>query len=243
MLYLLIMSLLAGILTGIVGMASLILYPVLLTAGLPPISANVTITVAQVVGKLGAMLSSLRELSHYRHQALMVAIWNTIGGLLGAELLIHSSNAAFKKIVPIFILAAGILILSPAKEHQQSARRGTRWLEWTSLFLIGVYSGYFGAASGLLIIAILTRIIPGNYAEINALRIFSEFCSNTIAAGLFIVRLKITWSILLPLIVGIFIGGLLGPIIARIVPSKIIKKIVGVFAIGLAFFLAWKDWF
>lgn len=74
MIYLILMSLFAGILTGIVGMASLTLYPVLLSIGIPPITANATITVAQVGAGLSTVLSSLRELHHHWKQALRIAI-------------------------------------------------------------------------------------------------------------------------------------------------------------------------
>lgn len=236
------MSLLAGILTGIVGMASLTLYPVLLSVGVPPVSANATITVAQVVGNLGATLSSLQELSHHRHEAFVIALWNTIGGVLGAELLIHSSNAGFKKIVPVFILLAGILILVPTDKRTAKKNRQVQWLDWTALLLVGIYNGYFGAASGLLMIAVLNRIVKYNYAEINSLRNFASFCNNFVAAGMFIMRLKIDWSVLLPLIIGLFIGGFLGPMIVKIIPSKIIETAVGIFAIGLACLLTYKDY-
>ncbi|GAB5053401.1 hypothetical protein PESHB4_20390 [Pediococcus ethanolidurans] len=141
-LFLILMSLIAGVLTGIVGMASSTLYPVLLSVGIQPITANATITVAQVGAGLGTVISSLKELHGHWKQALQIAILNTIGGVFGALILIHSSNTGFKKMVPLFILLAGIMILYPQKANTTNLNnRFNQIMSWLSLFLVGVYNG------------------------------------------------------------------------------------------------------
>ncbi|MBU7563450.1 sulfite exporter TauE/SafE family protein [Pediococcus ethanolidurans] len=240
-LFLILMSLIAGVLTGIVGMASSTLYPVLLSVGIQPITANATITVAQVGAGLGTVISSLKELHGHWKQALQIAILNTIGGVFGALILIHSSNTGFKKMVPLFILLAGIMILYPQKANTTNLNnRFNQIMSWLSLFLVGVYNGYFGAASGLLMIAVLSKIVKENYAIYNAMRNLASFCNNVVAAGLFIFRLSIDWAMIIPLLLGLFIGGLIGPIIVRYIPSTYIKTAVGGFAIILAFILGYE---
>ncbi|GEN94750.1 sulfite exporter TauE/SafE family protein [Pediococcus ethanolidurans] len=240
-LFLILMSLIAGVLTGIVGMASLTLYPVLLSVGIQPITANATITVAQVGARLGTVISSLKELHGHWKQALQIAILNTIGGVFGALILIHSSNTGFKKMVPLFILLAGIMILYPQKANTTNLNnRFNQIMSWLSLFLVGVYNGYFGAASGLLMIAVLSKIVKENYAIYNAMRNLASFCNNVVAAGLFIFRLSIDWAVIILLLLGLFIGGLIGPIIVRYIPSTYIKTAVGGFAIILAFILGYE---
>lgn len=239
--YLVLMSLLAGILTGIVGMASLTLYPVMLSVGVAPITANATITVAQVGAGFGTVLASLRELHGHWKQAIQIACLNTIGGVFGALILIHSSNAGFKKLVPLFIFLAGIMILTPARKpgHQLNPRVVT-WLSWLGLFLVGIYTGYFGAASGLLMIAVLSKIVKENYAIYNSMRNFASFCNNIVAATLFISMIRIDWAVIIPLLIRLFTGGYIGPIIVRFIPSKAIKTAVGIFAIGLAIVLGYQ---
>ena len=105
------MSLIAGVLTGIIGMASLTLYPVLLAVGVPPVSANATITVATVSAGVGTVTFSLKEQKHHWRIAGIIALLSAISSTIGALILIHSSNAGFKKVVPCFILFAGILLL------------------------------------------------------------------------------------------------------------------------------------
>ncbi|GHP13147.1 UPF0721 transmembrane protein [Lentilactobacillus fungorum] len=239
--YLVLMSLLAGVLTGIVGMASLTLYPVLLSVGVAPVIANATITVAQVGAGVGTVSASLNELSHHWRQAIQIAVLNTLGGVIGALILIHSSNGGFKKVVPIFIMLAGIMILIPKpkaarKRHTQLATG----MSWVAIFLVGIYNGYFGAASGLLMIAVLSKIVNEDYAIYNAMRNFASFTNNIVAAAMFISTISIDWAVIVPLLIGLFAGGYLGPVIVRYIPSKLIKLAVGGFAIVLALILGYQ---
>lgn len=243
LLFLILMSIIAGILTGIVGMASLTLYPVLLAVGVPPITANATITIAQVGGGVGTVLSSFKELRHHWRQAFQVALLNTLGGVLGAIILVHSSNAGFQKVVPIFILLAGVLILVPKSKREITKNHWFNVLGWLGVFLVGIYSGYFGAAAGLLMIAVLSKIINEEYAIYNAMRNFATFCNNVVAASIFAWRLTIDWQVIVPLLVGLFVGGYLGPIIVRYVPSRYIKTAVGIFALLLAVYLGYQAYF
>lgn len=241
MIYLILMSLFAGILTGIVGMASLTLYPVLLSIGIPPITANATITVAQVGAGLSTVLSSLRELHHHWKQALRIAALSTTGSIFGAVILIHSSNAGFKKVVPIFIFLAGVMILTPKRKNNRvrTYQWGT-YLSWGGVLLVGIYNGYFGAASGLLMVAVLSKIVHEDYATYNAMRNFSSFINNICAALMFIFMISIDWAVIIPLLLGLTIGGYIGPIIVRYIPSKIIEGAVGIFAIILGIGLGYQ---
>lgn len=242
--YLVLMSLLAGILTGIVGMAALTLYPVLLSVGVAPITANATITVAQVGGGIGTVLASLRELRHHWRQAIQIAILNTIGGVLGATILIHSSNTGFKKVVPVFIMLAGVMILTPRRKSQQPVNNTlVSFLSWLGVFLVGIYTGFFGAGAGLLMIAVLSKIIDDKYTIYNAMRNFASFTNNVVSAIMFILTIPIAWAVIIPLLIGLFTGGYIGPIIVCYIPSAVIKTAVGIFAIGLALVLGYQAYF
>lgn len=239
MAFLVLMSLLAGILTGIIGMASLTLYPVLVSIGVPAISANATITVATVGAGIGTTMASLRELHHHWKAAFTAAILCTSGSVIGALIL----NASFKKVVPLFIFAAGIMLLWPSKSSSNSGlRKGliATILGWIGVALIGIYNGYFGAASGLLMIAVLSKVVGGKYVTYNSIRNFSSFCSNVVSAIMFSFMLKIQWNLIIPLLIGLFIGGYIGPVIARHIPEKLIKTSVGIFALILAGILTWQ---
>lgn len=242
--YLIFMSLIAGILTGIIGMASLTLYPVLLSVGVPPICATVIVALAEIGGGCGTVLSSLKELHGHWKSSIRIAILNAIGGVLGALILIHSSNAGFKKVVPIFILFAGIMLLLPNNSAVSDKKsKFIIYISWISLFLVGMYNGYFGAASGLLMVAVLSKITNEKYVIYNAMRNFSSLINNIVSASLFIFMLHIDWAVIVPLMFGLFVGGYIGPIILRYIPSKYIKVGVGTFAIMLSIYLGYKAYF
>ncbi|MFZ2353247.1 sulfite exporter TauE/SafE family protein [Paucilactobacillus nenjiangensis] len=241
------MSLLAGILSGIVGMASLTLYPVLLSLGIPPITANATITVANSIGGFGSVVSSIKELNGHWKQAIQIALISTAGGVCGALILIHSSNASFQKFVPIFILMAGIMILVPNKKTKTNEPKPkskfVSTISWVGVLGVGMYSGYFGAGAGLLMIGVLSKVVHERYAVYNAFRNFAAAINNATAAVMFIFMLSIDWAVVLPLMFGLFVGNYIGPIIVRFIPSKVIKLVVGCFALILSAYLAYQAYF
>ncbi|MBS9336600.1 sulfite exporter TauE/SafE family protein [Fructobacillus papyrifericola] len=242
--YLLIMSLFAGILNGIVGMAALTLYPVLLSLGISPVAANATITISQSGSGVGTLLSSLKELRQHWQQAIWIAVLNTAAGVVGALLLIHSSNADFKKVVPVFILIAAIMILLPKKAKQQGQKSAfVRFISWAGICLVGLYIGYFGAGSGLLMIAVLSRALNEKYATYNAIRNFATFLNNGVAGILFAFTMPVHWAVIPVLLIGLFAGGYIGPIVVRHVPQDKIERYVGIFALLLSAVLAWQAYF
>ncbi|MFC4761233.1 sulfite exporter TauE/SafE family protein [Fructobacillus durionis] len=240
-LYLIAMALIAGVLNGIVGMAALTLYPVLLSLGIPPVSANATITISQMASGVGTLLSSLKELKNHWKQTLLITVINATAGVVGALLLIHSSDSNFKKVVPFFILLAAVLILMPKKQgSNQPTKQWVKVVSWISIFLVGGYIGYFGAGSGLLMIAVLSRALNEKYATYNAIRNFATFINNLIAAGMFCFSLPVKWTVVPVLMIGLFAGGFLGPIVVRHVPQDKIKTYVGIFALLLSVVLFYQ---
>ena len=200
-LFLLGMSLLAGILNGIVGMAALTLYPVLLSVGVAPITANATNTIGLLFSGSSAVAASRHELKGHWHQALVITLLNT-------------SNS--------------------------STRQHLRWFGYVLVMLVGIYVGYFGAGAGLLMVAVLSRLVEGPYATYNAMRNLASLVNNLVTSIMFIFSMPIAWGVLIPVCIGLFAGGFLGPVIVRLIPSRIIKTAVGIFALGLAVFLFYQ---
>ncbi len=148
----------AGIVSTVGGLASLVSYPALLALGLPPVTANVTNTAGLIFTGVGASLASRKELKHQKRELITLLPLTLIGCIVGALLLFKIPAETFQKIVPFFILSAGILILLP--RHLQVGQPA-KWqvsLAWLGVFLVGIYSGYFGAASGVLMLSLLSVI-------------------------------------------------------------------------------------
>lgn len=89
-------------------------------------------------------------------------------------------------------------------------------------------------------IAVLSKIVKQNYVVYNSMRNFASFTNNVVSAIMFVIMLPIDWAVIIPLLIGLFTGGYIGPIIVRYIPSTVIKTAVGIFAIVLSLVLGYQ---
>ena len=238
---------LAGIgggLTGsIAGLASLISYPALLATGIPPIAANVTNTVALVLNSVGSVSASRPELTGQRRRLMSLAVAAVLGGAAGALLLLLTPSDAFERIVPWLIGGASIAILvqRPPRElavegaliHARHHHRDPWWLP-VVVFAIAVYGGYFGAAAGVVMLATFLLTTGEGLPRSNAMRNVLLGVANAVATIGFVVFASIAWSAAIPLALGLFVGGRLGPGIVRRAPQRLLGRLIAAAGLGLA---------
>jgi uncharacterized protein len=241
LLFLFAAGVLAGIVSVIVSLASLISYPALLAVGLPPVSANVTNTVALVFTGIGAGIGSRRELVGLGSTLARLAIAAAVGGLTGAALLLLLPSRTFELIAPLLIAGASILILvQPRLRERRFARpAGMRPRTVAAYTATTVYTGYFGAAGGILVFVALSSIIARPFHDVNAAKNTLAAVSNGAAAALFIMVGPVQWLAVVPLAVGMFVGGLVGPGIARRVPAAVLRVVIAACGLTVASILAW----
>ena len=245
--------LLAGIgggLTGsIAGLASLMTYPALLATGVPPLTANITNTVALVLNSVGSVSASRPELRGQGRRLVPLGVAAVLGGTTGAVLLLLTPSSAFERLVPILIAAASaaILVQRPprelaaegAREHARHPDRDQRWLP-AAVFAIAIYGGYFGAAAGVLMLATFLLATGEGVPRSNALKNVVLGIANGVAAIGYVVFASVAWASALPLAIGLFIGGSLGPRIVRRVPQTALRRVIAAAGLGLAVVLAVK---
>jgi uncharacterized membrane protein YfcA len=229
----------AGITGSAAGLASLISYPVLLALGLPPVTANVTNTVALVFGGVGSVSASREELAGRTQQLLPLAAATVAGGVIGGLLLMLAPAASFEYVVPWLIAGASVAILLPRRARSGSPQRMHRRALFAGTTLIGVYGGYFGAASGVLLIALLLAMTDDTLAQSSAARNLLLALANTVASIVFIFFGSVRWLAAVPLAVGFLIGGRLGPIIVRKAPPNLLRLVIALGGLGLAVDLGW----
>lgn len=242
----------AGIVSSATGLASLVSYPILLAIGLPPVVANVTNTYSLFFAEFGATLSSQKELHGHQHDLKIILPLTLIGCIIGSLILFMIPASTFEKVVPFFILLAAVVVLWP-HDYQQKTRpltQGTpqrqqliKIATWSGIFLVGVYSGYFGAASGVLMLSLLAVISPLTFAEYNAEKNVTLGLANLISAVIYATQTTIQWHYIIPLAIGFLVGGLIGPILVRRIPERIIKLVIGIGSLILAaslFFQAYQ---
>ena len=193
----------AGTINAVVGSGTLVTFPTLLACGLPAVTANVSNTVGLVPGSLSAAIGYRAELTGQRSRVLRLASASVVGAVVGALLLLVLPSSAFDAIVPVLI-ALGVLLVvfGPAIQKRVAARAESRggvpdhgvWWVWPAVLLAGVYGGYFGAAQGILLLAILGLALPDDLQRINALKNVLAGVVNGVAALVFILVADIAWG-------------------------------------------------
>jgi uncharacterized protein len=230
----------AGLVGSIAGLASLFSYPALLAAGLPPLTANVTNTVALVLNGVGSVSASRPELTGQRARVRTLGVAALLGGVVGAALLLLTPSAAFEKLVPFLIAGASGAILvqrsprAPTAAETADRSRRDHWGLMPGTFLVSVYGGYFGAAAGVLMLAMFLLVLGEGVPRANALKNVLLAIANGVAALGYAFLAGVAWLAALPLAIGFFLGGRLGPRVVRRVPQTLLRRLIAVAGLGLA---------
>jgi uncharacterized protein len=232
----------AGIVGGLTGsmsgLASVATYPALLAVGLPPVTANVTNTVALVFNGIGSVWGSQPELQGQLAWLKRILPAAALGGVAGAVLLLSTPASSFEKSVPILLGLASLAIALPRRGNSEARvanhqrHTATVVLESVAIFLICIYGGYFGAAAGVLLLALMLRAGHATLPRANAARNVIIGVTNIVAALVFTVLAPVHWLAVVPLGLGCLFGSRLGPVVVRHAPAGPLRVLIG--AAGLA---------
>jgi uncharacterized protein len=222
----------AGALNAVVGSGTLVTFPVLLGFGYAPITANVSNTVGLVAGGVAGAVGYRRELDGQRQRTLRFAMASASGAVTGAVLLLVLPASAFEAIVPAFIaLALVSIVLQPrlarrlAHRQPDEARQGTG-LARLGVFVAGIYGGYFGAAQGILLLAILGLALPDGLQRVNALKNVLALLVNLVAAVIFVFVANVAWAPAATIAGGSLLGGMLGARYGRRLPQPALRGVI-----------------
>jgi len=235
-----------GAINSVAGGGTLLTFPALVGLGIPPLVANATSTVALWPAAASSMWGYRGELAGSRRWVLAFAPPSFIGGLLGALLLLRTSNARFDALVPWLVLGATTLFIlqrpvlaalrrhagaSPAADDQALTRRYPPPTVLCYQALVAIYGGYFGAGVGILMLGALGFMGLSNIHRMNGLKNWGGLCMNAIAAVTFIVSAIVDWPVALAMAVGATIGGYAGSRLAQRTPQRYLRGFIAV--IGL----------
>lgn len=235
----------AGALNAVVGAGTLITFPTLLALGYPPVVANVSNTVGLVPGAVTATYGFRHTLAGRGQVLARLVGASATGGIVGGALLLALPATSFEVIVPVLLVAAGALAAVQPRVAAVIARRrvasatipaaASRPVPAGPLLVLGVgaagvYGGYFGAAQGVILLALLGIGLGGPMTELNGIKNVLAGLANLVSAVLFVVVGDVDWWVAAVVAVGAGLGGGLGGRYGRRLPSRALRALVAVVA-------------
>jgi len=237
----------AGSINTIVGSGSLVTFPTLLALGYPPLLSNVSNNVGLVPGTVSGAFAYRRELTGQRSRVLRLGTASLLGGVAGAALLLGLPGTVFRSAVPALILVAAILMALQPRLSKVLEDRGDRKVHggnglFLGVFLTGVYGGYFGAAQGVILIALLAIFVRDDLQRLNGTKNVLAMLVNTAASVLFIIFSTLSWSVVGLIAAGSVIGGQLGARIGRRLPAAVLRWVIVTVGVVVACIL-FAEWY
>ncbi|MEV3972979.1 sulfite exporter TauE/SafE family protein [Streptomyces sp. NPDC050698] len=225
----------AGAVNAVVGSGTLITFPVLLAAGLPPVTATVSNGLGLVPGSVTAAVGYREELRGQGRRVLLLGVAAVLGGLTGAVLLLTLPASAFERIVPVLVGLALVLVacqpwiakrVRRRRESGARVRRDGGPLLFTGLTLASVYGGYFSAAQGIVYVSLMGMLLDETLQRLNAVKNVLAAVVNTVAALLFVFFADFDWTAVLLIAAGSALGGLIGARTGRRFSPAVLRTLI-----------------
>lgn len=241
---------LGGAVNALAGGGTLITFPSLLAFGIAPVNANATSTVALVPASFSAYWGFRGAVAGNRRELVVMALPSLVGGFFGAWLAMRIGNKLFGQIVPFLIYGATILFLvqAPIKRwvdrqlgqgHAADGRR--RVLQVLTQLAIAIYGGFFGAAMGILMLALLGVVSSGSLARMNGLKNFAAVCINGVAAITFGLAGQVHWGLAGCMVAGSIVGGYVAARLSQRIDARWVRGLVIVVGFGMGTYTLWKS--
>ncbi|ROZ63781.1 sulfite exporter TauE/SafE family protein [Kocuria soli] len=254
----------AGLINTIVGSGTLVTFPVLVTMGVPPVTATMSNAMGLIAGNLTGAWGYRSKLKGVEHTLLKLVPCSVLGGVVGAALLMLLPEQVFAYVAPVLIVVAlAFVVFQPrlqaavrARKDRQAERaaelartrgedpgsvdpdRGSQpFILYVLVFLAGVYGGYFVAAQGVLLLGILGVFLLASMQSANAVKTVLVAVVNIVAAISYIIFAadRIDWWVVLLIAVSSTVGSWMGAKIGqRLSPVALRTVIVILGVVALA---------
>jgi len=229
-------AILGGTLNSVAGGGTFITLPALIFTGVLPINANASSTVALWPGSIASVWAYRKEFANQRRLVtILLSITSLIGGILGAELLVRTSQTTFVKLLPYLLLLATVLFalsgpINTRLHGKTTLKNRQSWLTLVGIsflqLIIAIYGGYFGGGIGILMLATLGLMGMENIHEMNAMKTLLTTFINGVAVIIFIIRGIVVWPQAIVMVIGAIIGGYTGAYFARKIDQRVIRGFV-----------------
>jgi uncharacterized membrane protein YfcA len=221
-----------GGINSVAGGGSFVAFPALLFAGVAPVPANATNTIALWPGNVASAVAYRRELIEVRRELIPLGIASLAGGLAGSLLLLHTSNRTFVLLIPWLLLFATLLFSfgGTVARHVARGAQASLGAAVVTQLVISVYGGYFGGGMGIMMLAVLSLLGMTDIHRMNALKTSLSALVNGVAVVAFIVAGAVAWRPAAVMIVGGILGGYAGAAVARRIRPARVRSLVLVVA-------------
>lgn len=237
----------AGTINTVVGSGSLITFPTLVALGYPPLLSNVSNNIGLVPGSLSGVYGYRRELGGQQYRLRMLVPASLLGGLTGATLLLVLPSGVFKRVVIVLIVLALVLVVTqPRISKRLAARRDgshndVRPVVMALVFAAGIYGGYFGAAQGIILIAVLGIFVDDQLQRLNAVKNVLALTVNAVASVVFVLTTDVDWKIVGVIACGSVVGGQIGSHVGRRLDPRVLRGVIVVVGlVALAKLTVWN---
>jgi len=232
----------AGAVNAIAGGGSLIVFPALLAAGLAPLAANVTNSIAQWPSYLGASVGQRSDLHGQGRRLRLVLPAAALGGLVGALLLLVLPSLVFDAVVPILIFGASALMAASPQikrwtGHQRPGDGDRTPYLLGAVFLAAVYGGYFSGALGVILVALLSVTANDTLRRSNATKAVLSLAVASVTIVVFAIGAPVNWTYVLVIAPATLVGGFLGAKIAQRLNESVLRWSVVVLGVAVGTYL------
>lgn len=236
----------AGAVNALAGGGTLITFPSLLAFGFQPVTANATSTVALVPGGFSAFFGYTRHVRADRRELAWMVLPSVAGGVLGALLVLWVGNKTFARVVPWLIWGATALFVvqGPIKrwlDRRIGAADHPRLpLQVALQFVVSIYGGFFGAAMGIMMLAVYGLAGHTDLSRMNLIKTFAGVCINVLAAATFIVGGKVDLPVAAAMAGGAVAGGYTAARLARYIDPRWVRALVVVTGVVMGGYALYK---
>ena len=234
------------------GGGSFLSFPAMLGMGIPPIEANATNTVALWPGQL----TSLATLRDDVRMSLMPVVAGTaiLGSLVGAEVLLHTAQVTFLRLLPWLLLFAALVFWASGPVSQWLRARATaagadqhqerpmnHWGLALIMLPICFYIGYFGAGGGFLVMTVLALFGMEDMHQLNAMKVVTAAISNITAIAIFIISKRIVWHDCVVAMIFAALGGYIGARYAKRMNRGVLRAVVVTTGLVISAYFFWRE--
>ncbi|GAA4014893.1 sulfite exporter TauE/SafE family protein [Allokutzneria multivorans] len=228
----------AGTINTVVGSGTLVTFPVLVALGYPPVTATTSNAIGLAPGTISGAIGYREELRGQGPRLLRFSIASLLGAICGTVLLLSLPKDAFEAIVPVLVGMAVVLVIVQPRvakwvaSRKRTAATGGGALLLFLIFLIGIYGGYFTAAQGVMLVAVMGMLMTEPLQRLNGIKNVLSAVVNVVAGAIYAFVAPVSWPVVGLLAAGSVLGGVLGAKIGRKLSPTVLRGVIVV--VGVA---------